>query len=274
MTTEAKQLAKAFEKQNVVAALQHLYTQGVLDKFGPFSQLAGMTQGKYHHLDALEHSFEVVRNLKQYGVSNTLMLAGLFHDIGKAHTRELGEDGKIHFIGHENYSQDYLRAAAKKYDFAGAGFDVPKALILIKHHMLEESRVQKTKGRKRVRRDIGNDADLFDLIMLKAADKASGAFPARADFWLNEVKRRFELDIKQEQQFSKKDLAITGKDLLDSGIPAGRNLGKVLDHIFQITKNNHKANTKVNLMKEAKEYAINTLDINLPFITSISETYQ
>ncbi len=274
MTREAEQLAKAFEEQNVVAALQHLYAQGVLDKFGPFSKLAGMTQGKYHHLDALEHIFEVVRNLKQYGANNTIMLAGLFHDIGKAHTRELGEDGKIHFIGHENYSQDYLRIAAEKYDFAGAGFDVPKALSLIKHHMLEESRVQKTKSRKKIRKDIGNDADLFDLLTFKAADKASGAFPARADFWLNEVKRRFELDIEQEQQFSKKDLAITGKDLIDIGIPAGPNLGKVIDHIFNITKNNPKTNTKVNLMREAKEYAINTLDINLPFITIISETDQ
>ncbi len=255
MTIEAKQLAQAFEEQNVVAALQHLYTQGVLDKFGPFSKLADMTQGKYHHLDALEHIFEVVRNLKQYGVSNTLMLAGLFHDIGKAHTREQGEDGNIHFIGHEKYSQDYLRAAAKKYDFASAGFDVPKALVLIKYHMLEESRVKSSKSRKRVRKAINNDAILLDLIKLKAADKASGAFPARADFWLNEVKRRFELDIEQEQQFSKKDLAITGKDLIDSGIAAGPDLGRVLDHIFQIAKNNPKSNTKTNLLKEAKKYA-------------------
>jgi poly(A) polymerase/tRNA nucleotidyltransferase (CCA-adding enzyme) len=263
MTREAELLAQAFGEDDVVSALRYLYAQGVLDKFGPFSRLEGMSQGKYHHLDALEHSFEVVRNLKKYGANKTLMLAGLFHDTGKADTREPGEDGKVHFFGHEDYSQDYLREAASKYDFEGAGFEVGKALVLVKHHMLEEARVQKSKGRGKVRREIGADEDLFDLLVLKGADKASGALPERAEYWLGEVADRFREDIEKEKEFSKKDMAVTGKDLIDMGIPAGPALGQTLNHLFEMAKDNPVMNTRENLLMEAEEFAVQNLQLDL-----------
>jgi|CXWL01.1.fsa_nt_gi tRNA nucleotidyltransferase (CCA-adding enzyme) len=255
-TQEAKLLMDALTSENVEAALRNLYANGVLDKFGPFKRLDGMTQGKYHHLDALNHTFEVVKNLKKHGANPTLLLAGLFHDTGKADTREPAEDGKVHFLGHEDHSQRYLRQAADTYGFEEAGFNVSKAVILVKHHMLDEDRVQTERSRRKLRKDVGKDEDLFDLLILKGADKASGAVPERADYWLGEVGKKFQMDIEKEKQFSIKDLAISGKDLVDLGVKQGKDIGNVLRHVFEMVNKNRNLNDRDILLEEARQFSI------------------
>lgn len=255
--TEAALLRDAFLAKDVKNALKQLYSSGVLGKFAPFSKLEGVSQGKYHHLCALEHTFEVVYNAHLYEPENLdLQLAALFHDTGKADTRTEDSEGNVHFIGHELYSVRYLDTATNLYQLETVGFNVDRAKTLIHLHMLETSRITSGSSRRRLRKEVGSDDTLFLLLKLKAADKASGKYPERAQFWLTEARDKFLADIEKEKEFSLKDLAITGKDLVGLGVTEGKVIGDILNYLFNKTASNRDINTREQLLVLAKDYLI------------------
>jgi putative nucleotidyltransferase with HDIG domain len=59
--------------------------------------LDGLTQPDFHDLDALTHTFETVAASPP---TRVLRWAALLHDTGKAPTRTVDPDGRIHFVGH------------------------------------------------------------------------------------------------------------------------------------------------------------------------------
>jgi poly(A) polymerase len=113
--------------------------------------LAGMEQGGHHHLDALEHSFEVVRMLSRLLACDTslcpldpalleaaceavreepiasvrsrrghLALAALLHDIGKPPCRAVDATGRIRFSGHEVEGAAMARRIARRLRLTSA----------------------------------------------------------------------------------------------------------------------------------------------------------
>jgi len=62
-----------------------------------------------------------------------LLLAALFHDLGKPRTRSVGEDGRIHFYGHE---QTGARLAAERLGaLRFAQVEVGQVAAIVRHHM-------------------------------------------------------------------------------------------------------------------------------------------
>jgi putative nucleotidyltransferase with HDIG domain len=110
---------------------------GVLAAVLPeLSELGGIEQSRFHHLDVLGHTIEVLRHLteiesepervfgEQLGPAvaavlaepladdlnrgQALRLGALFHDVGKPATRALGDDARVTFIGHDRAGEQIV----------------------------------------------------------------------------------------------------------------------------------------------------------------------
>lgn len=121
----------------VVDGLQLAEDLGVLRAVLPeLTELHGIEQSHFHHLDVYEHTLEVLRGVieiddqladyfpesarelraaleEPLGDDMTrgeaLRFAALLHDVGKAPTRKLTDSGRVTFIGHDAVGADMIR---------------------------------------------------------------------------------------------------------------------------------------------------------------------
>ncbi len=148
-------------------ALQWLCEVGVWEAVLPelqatvsLSQEAGR-----RHKDVWEHTKQVVY---QAPVRPILRWAALLHDIGKAETRTIGQDGKVHFLGHAEKGARMFRRIARRLDFPRK--DARKiAFLILKHLRANQYEGQWTDSAvRRFYREVGDALD--DLLDLSRAD--------------------------------------------------------------------------------------------------------
>ncbi len=123
--------------------------------------LRGIEQSHFHHLDVLDHTIEVIRRsialerelehlfgelagplravlseplADELSRAQALRFAALLHDIGKAPTRAIREDGRVTFIGHDSVGAEMvesicvrLRASERLRSFLAA---------ITRHHLM------------------------------------------------------------------------------------------------------------------------------------------
>jgi poly(A) polymerase len=115
---------------------------GVLAAVLPeLESLRGLEQSHFHHLDVYDHTIEVLRSLNRiddqvadYFADDTpalravldeplgddmtrgqaLRFAALLHDVGKAPTRRLTDNGRVTFIGHDAVGADMVRDICRR----------------------------------------------------------------------------------------------------------------------------------------------------------------
>ncbi len=92
-------LDRAIVGKHADQGLDALLTSGVLDRLMPEVQaMVGFGDGEWRHKDVWKHTKQVVI---QAVPRLNVRWAALFHDIGKVRTRSFGENGEVHFFGHE-----------------------------------------------------------------------------------------------------------------------------------------------------------------------------
>ncbi len=200
---------------------------------GLFPQLAQSVgfehNSKYHRHDVYEHSLYVVDFCKTHKF--TIKLAALLHDIGKPKAAFLGEDGYTHFHGHPQISYEICKEMLPETMKLGDD-ELDRVLELIKEH---DKTLQADE--KSVRRFIAkHGADFFeDWLVLRQADIddhiniVTGAH--RPD--IAKIKQIYSKILEDDKKFKVSDLAVTGKDLLEIGIPQGKKIGETLSLLFK-----------------------------------------
>ena len=141
MNTNAKIIERTMRKKRTFIELNKLKKEGVLFDIIPELQII---HKKHYNVkntkDILQHSFNVVSNLKKIemetklNISNELYWAGLLHDIGKPFVAKYNKYKKRYmFIGHEYFSvaNSYiiLKRLGKPIE------SIEKTNVLIKYHM-------------------------------------------------------------------------------------------------------------------------------------------
>ncbi|NPA24855.1 MAG: HD domain-containing protein, partial [Deltaproteobacteria bacterium] len=230
------------------AGLEILAATGALQTiFPPLAGLQGLAQNNYHHLDALQHTLMMGRELDRFCQENPLSLpapdpdsrillkwAGLLHDTGKALTRTIDPDtGIIHFYGHERFSAHLAREALKNFTL-GKQF-LSRLERLIENHLrpLQLSLgPSKEKGLRRLVFDLEDDLGLLLLHALADLEATRGRNPAPRREALLKLSRELLAIYKKERESFIKPL-LTGRDLIALGMEPGPGMGVVIKLIHQ-----------------------------------------
>ena len=161
-----------------------------------------------------------------------MKFAGLFHDVGKPHTRRIKpESGRITFYGHDVKGRDILSDMAVRLKMSGKCRMLLEMLGVEHLHVVNLSKFGVKKSTiNGFFRNRGDDAVL--LIILSMADTKSKMGPSAIESeikahldWCRKIIAEYFISIKK--QVEEKNL-ISGKDLIDMGVVPGPEMGKIL----------------------------------------------
>ena len=225
--TELTQLLSADEKygqtDGVYRGLKLLDDTGVLARIFPELALGkGMAQrADFHKYDVLEHSIRAATYAKK-----EVRLAALLHDVGKPICAL--RDGSSH-----NHPQDGASIAKEILGRLKAPKkDIQRIPALVEWHMYDFD--CKTKESKLRRFFVAHLDILDDLLLLKQADFSA----CMDDFSTAPTVKRWKGILEKMQEESAplhiKDLALTGKEILELGIPPHK-ISAVLDALLAHT---------------------------------------
>ncbi len=149
------ELSKLFEGKWAADALEKMYKTGLLEEILPVAkELEKIPPNSHHHLDLLDHSIEVVRQIqnnfekadkeiREYLTNTTLgntnllgnlKIAGFLHDIGKPQTWTIEEDtGRHRFIRHDDIGSKLAPQILKELKFSKK--QIAYISKLIKYHI-------------------------------------------------------------------------------------------------------------------------------------------
>ena len=257
--------------------LKLLEESGLLDIFIPeFKICRGCIQSDYrafHKFDVLDHLFYACDGAPADKLN--VRLAALFHDIGKPAAKKIlhetvldGEknDGSkkeietITFYNHEAFGEKITQKLMIRLKFSNDM--ISNVCHLVKEHMFHyESNWSEAAVRRfiiRVKPECMED--LYDL---RLADMY-GMYNEKVDVrysesvkLLLELKARVEKELSKKTALSLKSLAVNGRDLMQLGIPAGKELGRILNELLECVIEDPAMNNKEMLIETAKKIFYN-----------------
>ena len=209
--------------------LKTAYDTGLLDVFLPeFSACFACRQNNPHHRwDVGTHILHAVAAAP---AEPLLRLTMLLHDIAKPLYLTTDEDGCDHFHGHAAGSAEMTDKILRRLKFDKQTRERCRVLVAWHDTQLGTDRA----GVRHSLSALGSAA-FADLCRVKRADvEAQSAFKreeklAMIDFWESEMREILEAG----DPLSLKDLAVTGSDLMEAGIPAGKEVGRVLARMLE-----------------------------------------
>jgi tRNA nucleotidyltransferase (CCA-adding enzyme) len=199
------------------------YAPVIKEFFPEIGPMVGFNQhNKKHIYDVWEHSAVVVKNSED---SIEHKLAGVFHDSGKPKTFTLDDKGVGHFFGHAEESVKIAEEALTRLKYPTKV--KTKVLELIIDHDMNLS-VRPYKIYKKIY-ELGPERFLDAIKFMRADDSGKGSKDGRKSH-LDEIEKIAKEYLAGSPILSRKDLAITAKDIMDLGYK-GEKIGKALDKI-------------------------------------------
>lgn len=196
-------------------------------------------QNNPHHCYTVgEHTIEV---LKATEPDRVLRLAALFHDVAKPVCRTVDEKGNDHFYGHPEQGAVLTKKILRRLKFDNATIDMVSDLVA--GHDVNPPLTDRC-VRRAIRR-IG--LRCYPMIFaLKEADiLAQSAFGRQEKLAaLARYRQIYEEIMERQDCLSLKDLAVNGRDLMELGVPAGRQLGDILFRLLELVVEEPEKNTK------------------------------
>lgn len=259
---------KIIKSQEPSFGIKLLEQTGILNIFIPeLAECKGVTQKDsrgFHILDVFEHCLYACDGAPEDNVP--VRIAALFHDIGKKDARtECFETDKagngpvkiIHFLKHEVYSEEKTHNILQRLKFSNA--ETEKICLLVREHMFHYESSWSDAAVRRFIVRIGKE-NIDDLLLLSKADtfgshrkKIGVKSPAYKN--IEELKERIKKIESEACAFSKKDLAVSGRDLIQEGIEPGKKMGFILEELFQTVLSDPEMNTRESLLFIAKKLA-------------------
>ena len=235
---------------------------GLLELFIPeLIECIGIFQPEYHEDDVYTHSLKVLDKAE-----DTVKLAALFHDIGKARTKSVGEDGRVHFYGHDQVGADMVKEILTRMKYSNQ--EIKRITNLIKHHMFYYPSAQWRKDKqiseiekdeeiniggwsdgavRRFIRSVGEE-NVDDLFRLRIADATSNSKSLFNNIEIEALQKRIASIKAKDMVLKITDLDIDGFDLIEIGVKPGPEVGKTLEILLQRVIDDPKLNKKEILL--------------------------
>ena len=205
--------------------------------------MQGFAQQNPHHIyDVWHHTLAVVAAIPP---QPHLRLAALLHDVGKPDCFTADESGIGHFYQHASIGAEMTRSILRRLKFDND--TTTRVVTLVRWH---DRQIEPTaKAVKRALQQFGQET-FFDLLALKRADNRgqAPAYAARQADYDRLAAIAAEI-LASGACFSRKELAVTGRDLMAAGMPAGRELGAALDTLLDAVIDEKVINEKEALLR-------------------------
>lgn len=225
--------------------LKKAYELGITAQFLPeFDRLMVTEQETPHHMyNVGEHTIQAMKHIRPEKV---LRLTMLLHDMGKPALKTIDATGRAHFKKHAAESEVLARRILKRLKFDND--TLHKVTRLVRYH---DYRMEATE--KNVRRAMNRiGEDIFTAYMeVRRADVLAQSLYKREEKLqnLNEVEALYEKIVREEQCVSLRTLAVSGKDLLETGMKPGKEIGETLERLLDQVIENPELNTREELLK-------------------------
>ena len=225
--------------------LREAWKLGITKEFLPEFDLAmETTQETVHHMYTVgEH---ILHTLLEVRPDRILRLTMLLHDIGKPYMKTMDADGVAHFKGHPEKSSELANEILHRLKFDND--TIRKVTKLVRYH---DHRMPVTPAHvRRAIHEIGED--LFPLYLeVRRADVSAQSMYQReekvAD--INGVEKLYHEIMERNECVSLKMLAVTGKDLIATGMKPGKEIGQMLEHFLDLVLEHPELNQKEELLK-------------------------
>jgi len=202
----------------------------------------------FHRFDVMDHSLLACDFAAREGMPSEIRLAALYHDIGKPVALRTDEDGSKTFYQHEKVSSVLARQIFLRFRYPNAVTD--KVCHLIEEHMFHYEENWSDAAVRRFLIRVGQE-NLNDLVSLRRADTFAMAAREPPPQLLIPLIERIEKILTQSKTLSLKDLAVSGKDLMASGIPSGKRMGIILNELMEAVLDDPALNTREKLLEIA-----------------------
>lgn len=209
---------------------------------------------KYHSYTVYGHIVHAVANY--HGTDPVVNFALLLHDIGKPYCYTKDENGKGHFYGHAVPSAEIAKKVVQRMKFDKKSQDEIVLLVSIHDDQFEPT----TKNVRKWLNKIGPES-LLKFIEIKRADMLAHTPGTQEERLkkLDEFKGLMEEELEAANCFSLKDLAISGRDVMELGIPEGKQVGQLLNIALDKVMQNAIANERDDILNYLS-FFVNSLD--------------
>ena len=202
----------------------------------------------YHRFDVLDHSLLACDFAAREGFPPEVRLAALFHDIGKPASAKRDDNGDWTFYRHEKVSSALTRELMGQFRYPNAVID--KVCLLIDCHMFNYTDNWSDAAVRRFIIKVG-EGNLDDLYALRMADAYALAGNVPPKTYLLPMSMRIDEILAQGKALSLRDLAVSGRDLMEIGIKQGKTLGIILDELLEAVLDDPELNSKEKLLEIA-----------------------
>lgn len=193
------ELSKLFEGNFAANALEKMHETGLLQEILPVAdELKKVPPNSHHHLNLLDHSIEVVRQIQNYfdkadkevrehltnttlgntNILGNLKIAGFLHDIGKPQTWTIEEDtGRHRFIKHDDIGSKLAPQILKDLKFSKK--QISQISKLIKFHIYPANIVSMPNVTEKAftKFYLKMEELVIEVIILSMADRLSARGP-------------------------------------------------------------------------------------------------
>lgn len=227
----------------------------------------GVEQDKQAGDDVFAHTMRVIDAARgdhkvRHAGELHLMLAALFHDVGKARTKQFDPKvGRVTFYGHQLVSKRQARKRLEEWKCQTVGADPSRVLNLIEHHMFETKSFFSDKAIRRFIHKVGQD-DIMLLMDFRLADNRGGKHPNSIG-GVEKLRARVQEELDRKPPFGPKDLVIRGDDLMAIGVKPSPLMGYIIAQCVDLVLDHPEKNTKEDLLALAAEIRDNPPDASL-----------
>ncbi len=200
---------------------------GLLEYIIPeFIKAYDTPQNHPHHIyNVAQHTLVAMGNIEP---TIRLRLTMLLHDIGKAYTRTTDKSGIDHFYNHPKKSVELAGKILRELKLDNRMIKEVSSLVYFHDYHIKHT-IDKVYVKK-ILMEIG--PELFDELMKVQLADANAQNLEKLEPKIRGVERQKKLKeevMANNEPYNKSMLAITGADLLEAGIPKGKEIGWLLD---------------------------------------------
>ncbi len=215
--------------------------------FPEWDAMMETSQENIHHIyNVGEHTLEALKVIR---ADKVLRLATLLHDVGKP-TKKFMEDGVAHFYGHEKEGEQIAKLVLRRWKFDNDTMKAVAKLVYWHDYRMEANP-------RNVRRAMAKmGAELFPLYLeIRYADSMAQSMYLREEKLQNvqDLRKCYEEICKKEECTTLKQLQVSGNDLIEVGVPKGKQLGEILSRLLELVIDNPEYNKKDYLLSYVQD---------------------